>query len=111
MEAFWSIQSALAISNLIFGSSFSKWSSSALLVSFHCASGMFTDGGKGCVQARKDGASQLGAELRSFLNYLRTNSKPQTGRFMLYQPVVESLVKQGAWKPEMLEEYRRLLNS
>jgi len=43
MEIFWSIQSALAISNLIFGSSFDKWSSNALLALFNSVGGMFSD--------------------------------------------------------------------
>ncbi|MGP8198385.1 MAG: hypothetical protein ACLQU4_02650 [Limisphaerales bacterium] len=58
---------------------------------------------RGAPKNRAAGTSRFAAELRSLLFYLYHGTKPMTGDFILYEPLVRSLVERGEFKPEALD--------
>jgi hypothetical protein len=62
-------------------------------------------GRRGAPKARADGANDYAAELKSLLFYLRSGTKPGSGAFQMYRPIVQSLVNSGELKLEALNDF------
>ena len=69
------------------------------------AESMTRGGKRGAPKARKEGAGEYAAELKSFLFYLRYGTKPGSGSFSMYRPVVRSLVDSGEFRPSALDAF------
>jgi hypothetical protein len=66
-----------------------------------------TDSRRGGPKARADGGSAYAAELKSFIFYLTYFTKPATGSYGLYEPVVQWLIESKQVKPEALDVLRK----
>lgn len=75
------------------------------------AESMTRGGRRGAPKARADGATHYAAEIKSFLFYLRSGTKPGSGSFQMYRPIVESLVASGEFRPEALNSFNRFSSS
>lgn len=61
---------------------------------------------KGAPEQRKRGSTKYAARIKAFLNFMYYGSRPGSAsdwEFALYRPVCESLVKQGRFRPDVLD--------
>ncbi len=65
-------------------------------------------GRKGAVREREFGSSEYAEQIKAFLFFMRSGSRPYGASdedFQNYRPVVEALVQKGQIKPETLSAF------
>ena len=62
------------------------------------------NGGKGAVQARKQGAGGYAANLKGLVFALENRAQPMGVGLWAFRPILESLVEQGELDPEVLKK-------